>query len=126
MRLVLRGVVLLVITVAIAFYSGALKLPLEEWIANASEKLRSLVSNSSPADKVTVSKWVDAKGVTHYENRPVEGAKTLEVDPNQNALPPAPVIKLPEEKSAKPKTMNEEVQELQKAKDAYYESVINN
>lgn len=126
MRIVLRGVVLLVIVVAIAVYSGVLKLPADEWIANTPQKLRSLVSNSSSADKVTVSKWVDAKGVTHYENRPVDGAKTLEVDPNQNVLPPTPAVKLPEEKSAKPKTMNEEVQELQKAKDAYYESVINN
>ncbi len=126
MRIVLRGVVLLVIVVAIAVYSGVLKLPAGEWIANTPQKLRSLVSNSSSADKVTVSKWVDAKGVTHYENRPVEGAKTLEVNPNQNVLPPAPAVELPQEKSVKPKTMNEEVQELQKAKDAYYESVINN
>lgn len=126
MRIVLKAVVVLAVALAIALYAGVWQLPAGNWIANAAQKLRSLVSNSSPADKVTVSKWVDAKGVTHYENRPVEGAKTIEVDPNQNALPPAPVIKLPEEKSAKPKTMNEEVQELQKAKDAYYESVINN
>jgi mevalonate kinase len=126
MRIVLRAAVLVAVALAVAVYTGTLQLPAADWIASASQKLRSLVSSSSPADKVTVSKWVDAKGVTHYENRPVDGAKTLEVDPNQNVLPPAPVIKLPEEKSAKPKTTNEEVQELQKAKDAYYESVINN
>jgi Zn-dependent membrane protease YugP len=77
-------------------------------------------------ETVKVSKWTDANGVVHYENRLVEGAKTIEVDPNKNVLPPAPVVKLPETKTAKPKTANEEVEALQKAKDAYVESIINN
>ena len=125
-RIIALVVVVLVI-VNYASYAQSGKFPAREWLLNAGNLFSKLKSHATPdADKVKISKWVDAKGVTHFENRPVEGASTLEVDPNTNVLPPAPIINLPEAQAKRPKTMNEEVQELQKAKDAYYESVINN
>lgn len=103
-------------------------IPAREWLASA-QGMWSHIANKegiTEPETVKVSKWTDANGVVHYENRPVEGAKTIEVDPNKNVLPPAPVVKIPETKEVKQKTANEEVEALQKAKDAYVESIINN
>lgn len=115
-------------------YQRTGNLPAREWVSSATKvidktansKEISLDTSTLKVSTLKVSKWTDAKGVVHYENRPVDGAKTIEVDPNVNVLSSPPVVKLPDDKKDKPKTMNEEVQELQKAKDAYYESVINN
>lgn len=131
MRIVFRFVVLGIVA-AVAFnyfiYQKNGNIPAHEWLASAQHVLSRLANKevASETETVKVSKWTDANGVVHYENRPVEGAKTIEVDPNKNVLPPAPVVKLPETKTAKPKTANEEVEALQKAKDAYVESIINN
>ena len=127
---IIRIIALVVAVLAVVnymSYTQSGKIPAKEWLSSITKHLGQLGgSHKLTEGKVKVSTWVDAKGVTHYENRPVEGARTLEVDPNINVLPPAPVVELPEAKAERPKTMNEEVQELQNAKDAYYESVINN
>lgn len=131
MRIVFRFVVLGFVA-AVAFnyfvYQKNGTIPAREWLASAQNMGSNLANKQGITEPTTVkvSKWTDANGVVHYENRPVEGAKTIEVDPNKNVLPPAPVVKLPETKTAKPKTANEEVEALQKAKDAYVESIINN
>lgn len=131
MRIIVRLGVLVVLVVSVfgaVSYSQPGIIPVSGWVENVSSTFKRLVVShaSSSAESVKVSKWVDAKGVTHYENRAVEGAEALMVDPNRNVLPPAPIVNLPETKSEQPKTMNDEVRELQKAKDAYYESIINN
>lgn len=126
-KLVILGFVLLIV-MSYVYYQQTAHIPTRDWLVSAETRLNKLIHKDSSAESTTVkvSKWTDAKGVVHYENRPVDGAKTIEVDPNTNVLPPAPVVKLPETKAEKPKTMNEEVQALQKAKDVYTESVINN
>ncbi|GGY65851.1 hypothetical protein GCM10011613_07180 [Cellvibrio zantedeschiae] len=108
-------------------YQQSHYIPTRAWLAGAENFLYKLMGKNSPADeRVKVSTWTDAKGVVHYENREVEGAKTIAVDPNTNVLPPAPVINLPAAKDEKPKTMNDELRDIQEAKKAHFESVINN
>lgn len=122
---------------AVTNYLGYQKtgsLPIQQWLTHIQSSIiptlknsvKSVTGDEAPST-VKISKWTDAKGVVHYENRPVEGAKTLEVDPNKNVLPPAPIVELPASKDAKskPKTMNEEVRALQEAKDAQMEAIIN-
>jgi hypothetical protein len=113
-------------------YKKTGSIPIQQWFAHIQSSaipslknsVKSATGDSSPAT-VKISKWTDANGVVHYENRPVDGAKTIEVEPNKNILPPAPVVELPETAKSKPKTMNEEVRALQEAKDARMEAIIN-
>lgn len=133
MKIILRVVVLVVVALVALNYFGyqqSFQIPWQSWIASFKEKTKDLLPESeSPAAKNTVkiSKWTDDKGVVHYENRPVAGAKILEVDPDNNVLPPAPIVKLPEsEAESKPKTMNEEMEVLREAKRRQMDAVINN
>lgn len=130
----MKGFLLMLVTLgciifAVTNYLGYQKtgtLPAREWWAHAQSAVKNVNGEAAPAT-VKISKWTDAKGVVHYDNRPVEGAKTIEVDPNKNVLPPAPIVELPASESAKskPKTINEEVRALQEAKDAQMEAIIN-
>lgn len=118
------------IVFAVTNYLGYQKtgtLPAREWLAHAESAVKNIKGETAPTT-VKISKWTDAKGVVHYDNRPVDGAKTIEVDPNKNVLPPAPIVEIPasENSKSKPKTMNEEMEKLRKAKQAQMESVINN
>lgn len=133
MKIVLRVLVLVVVVLVALNYFGyqqPLQVPWQSWVASFKNKVNDLIPESnSPEAKNTVkiSKWTDDKGVVHYENRPVAGAKILEVDPDSNVLPPAPIIKLPEsEAESKPKTMNEEMEVLREAKKRQMDAVINN
>jgi hypothetical protein len=133
MKIILR-VALLVAVVLVALnyfgYQQYFQIPWQSWIASFKQKANDLIPESdSPEAKNTVkiSKWTDDKGVVHYENRPVAGAKVLEVDPDSNVLPPAPIIKLPEsEAESKPKTLNEEMEVLREAKRRQMDAIINN
>ncbi len=126
-RLVILGFVLLIVMNYVSYQQSAY-LPVHNWLASAKSWVEKLKHNnsSSEATTVKVSKWTDAKGVVHYENRPVDGAKTIEVNTNANVLPPMPVVKPVESQEEKPKTMKDEIRELQKAKDAHTEAIINN
>lgn len=130
MKFVFRFAILGVVLLIVAHYVSPQlpDNPLINWLASAEKTATTIINKNTSSDvsPVKVSKWTDAKGVIHYENRPVDGAKTMEVDPNVNVLPSAPAVKLPDAKDEKPKSMNEEVQALQNAKDAYTESIINN
>jgi len=133
MKIVLRVLVLVVVVLVALNYFGYqqyLQIPWQSWVASFKNKANDLIPKSdSPEAKNTVkiSKWTDDKGVVHYENRPVAGAKVLEVDPDSNVLPPAPIVKLPEsEAESKPKTMNEEMEVLREAKRRQMDAVINN
>lgn len=124
MKIVFRFLMLALVVVVAAnyyIYQKTGSIPARTWLANAQK----ILIKAQP-ETVKVSKWTDDKGIVHYENRLIEGAKTIEVDPSTNVLPPSPIVKLPDAKEDKPKSMNEEVRDLQEAKDAYYESVINN
>jgi len=130
MKIISRIIVLGVIVVVAMGYFGYLQpvnIPWKTWVANLKSSTGDLIpknESSQPKNTVKVSKWTDEHGVVHYENRPVEGAKTLEVDPDNNVMPTTPVAKLPEAES-KPKTMNEEMQELREAKQRQMEAIIN-
>jgi hypothetical protein len=109
-------------------------LPAYEWVA----KIQSLViptvkktanklvgeQSTESKNRVKVSKWIDANGVVHYENRPVAGAQTLEVDPNENFLPQSPVVELPKPEESKAKTTEAELRSIQEAKKAHFEALI--
>ncbi|WP_189416110.1 DUF4124 domain-containing protein [Cellvibrio zantedeschiae] len=127
MRIIFRFAILRFVLLIVMSYQQSHYIPTRAWLAGAENFLYKLMGKNSPADeRVKVSTWTDAKGVVHYENREVEGAKTIAVDPNTNVLPPAPVINLPAAKDEKPKTMNDELRDIQEAKKAHFESVINN
>jgi hypothetical protein len=102
------------------------KVPLGDWptkvsnfISNKHFDAKDLASDAKKmANKVTgdtldigesgvkVYKWTDAKGVVHYDNKPVEGAKVLTINTDTNILT---AEKLPEkveekgDKKAEPK-----------------------
>ena len=130
MKIVLRVAVLVVVVFVAMNYFGyqqSFQIPWQSWLASFKTTTDNLVPKnelSQPDNMVKVSKWTDENGVVHYENRPVDGAKTIEVDPDSNILPSAPVAKLPEAES-KPKTMNEEMEELRQAKQRQMEAIIN-
>jgi hypothetical protein len=133
MKIILRVVVLLVVLLVALSYFGyqqSLQIPWQGWVASFKHKANDLIPKSdSPEAKNTVkiSKWTDDKGVVHYENRLVAGAQTLEIDPNKNVLPPAPIVKLPEsEAESKPKKLNEEMEVLREAKRRQMDAIINN
>jgi hypothetical protein len=133
MKTILRVLVLAVVVLVALNYFGyqqSLQIPWQSWIASFKHKANDLLPESeSPEAKNTVkiSKWTDDKGVVHYENRPVAGAQTLEVDPDKNVLPPAPIVKLPEsEAESKSKTLNEEMEVLREAKRRQMDAIINN
>lgn len=105
--------------------------PVNEWIAQAKSALKNSVNKATGEEASTkatvkISKWTDAKGVVHYENRPVNGADTIEVDPNDNVVSLAPVADVSTSENVKPKakTMEEEVRELQEAKQAQMDAII--
>jgi hypothetical protein len=111
-------------------YKNTGTLPVNEWIAQAKSALKNSVNwatgeEASTKATVKISKWTDAKGVIHYENRPVNGADTIEVDPNDNVLSLAPVAEASSSEEAKPKTINEEMEALRAAKQAQMEAIIN-
>jgi hypothetical protein len=129
MKSVLRVAVLVVVIFVAMNYLGyqSVHIPWQSWLANLKTKTSDLVpktESSQSGNTIKVSKWTDENGVVHYENRPVDGAKTIEVNPDDNVLPSAPVAKLPEAES-KPKTMNEEMEELRQAKQRQMEAIIN-
>ncbi|RYY76385.1 MAG: DUF4124 domain-containing protein [Gammaproteobacteria bacterium] len=130
MKIVLRVAVLVFVVFAAMSYFGYLQpaqIPWQKWVADLKTVTADIVpknESSEAKNTVKVSKWTDENGVVHYENRPVDGAKTIEVDPDNNILPSAPVAKLPEAES-KPKTMNEEMEELRQAKQRQMEAIIN-
>lgn len=123
---------------AVANYLGYQKtgiLPVKEWILHAKNSLLPSLKDSvaqitgkeaSPKNTVKISKWTDANGVVHYENRAVNGANTIEVNPNDNVLTMEPLAEASTGENAKPKakTMEEEVRELQEAKQAQMDAVI--
>ncbi len=122
-RVVILGFVLLTVMNYVSYQQTA-RLPARDWLASAEGWFNKLRHNDSSSEvaRVKVSKWTDAKGVVHYENRPVDGAKTIEVDVNNNVLPPAPVVKLPEIKE-KSKAMNDELRDIQEAKRAHFDAL---
>ena len=130
MKIVLRVAVLVVVIFVALNYFGfqsSLNVPWKNWLASFkthTDKIIPKSESSEPQNKVKISKWTDEKGVVHYENRPVNGAKTIEVNPDDNIMPSTPAAKLPEAES-KPKTMNEEMQELREAKQRQMEAIIN-
>lgn len=123
-RTVILGFVLLTVMNYVSYQQTA-RIPARDWLASAESWFSKLMhkDSSSETTRVKISKWTDAKGVVHYENRPVDGAKTIEVDVNNNVLPPAPVVKLPEVKQEKPKTMNDELRDIQEAKRAHFDAL---
>lgn len=123
-KFAILGVVLLIITHYV-FPQSPVNNFVNNGFADAEKVFNHLFKKDTPADRVKVSTWTDAKGVVHYENRSVGGAKTIEVDPNVNVLPSAPAAKLPDVKDEKPKTMNEELRDIQEAKKAHIEAIIN-
>jgi len=126
---IFKLVVLCVVLLIVAHYIAPRlpENPVSNWFVTAEKHAGKIINSDkfSDANTVKVSTWTDEKGVVHYENRSIEGAKTLEVDTSANVLPSPPAVKLPDAKDEKPKTMNDEVRELQKAKDAYNEAIIN-
>ena len=128
-KLVVLGVVALVVANYVFYQKTgeflARDWPAREWMASAKSELIKIVDNNaaSEAGTVKISKWTDANGVVHYENRPVEGAKTIDVDPNANVLPPMPSVKLPKNTDVKPKAMDEELSSIQEAKRAHFDAL---
>lgn len=106
-------------------YQQSGNIPAREWLASAKRTLNKIISDNSSSEPttVTVSKWTDAKGVVHYENRPVDGAKTIDVNTSVNVLPPISTVKLPDNIDVKPKTMNEELRDIQEAKKAHFDAL---
>lgn len=134
----MKGFLFGVLVLGCAVFAGANYLgykntgawPVNEWIAQAKSALKNSVNKTTGEEistkaTVKISKWTDAKGVVHYENRPVNGADTIEVDPNDNVLSLAPVAEVSSSEEAKPKTMNEEMEALRAAKQAQMEAIIN-
>jgi hypothetical protein len=123
-RVVILGFVLLTVMNYVSYQQTA-HIPARDWLASAESWFNKLIHKNSSSETATVkvSKWTDAKGVVHYENRPVDGAKTIEVDANTNVLPPAPLVKLPKVKEEKPKTMNDELRDIQEAKKAHFDAL---
>jgi hypothetical protein len=93
-------VVLLIVIASTFFYLKNNRIPSERdvlglldslGVANEwKEGLHKITSSSSAS--VAVYKWTDAKGVVHYENKVVSGAEVLQVNPDENFLPPAPAM----------------------------------
>jgi hypothetical protein len=106
-------------------YQKSGNIPAWEWLASAKKTFNKIINDnaSSEPDTVKVSTWIDAKGVVHYENRLIDGAKTIDVDPNVNVLPPMPTVKLPESSDVKSKTKNEELLDIQEAKKAHFDAL---
>jgi len=128
MKVVFKLVVLVFAVLFVTNYIAYQKtgnIPAHEWLASTKRTLNKFLNAnpSSESNTVKVSKWIDAKGVVHYENRLVDGAKIIEVDPNTNVLPPIPRVNLPENTDVKPKTMNEELGDIQEAKKAHFEAL---
>lgn len=77
------------------------------------QDIREISGAEAPASgpqKLQISKWTDAQGVVHYDNKPVPGAATISINPNANVLPmeDAPAV----ESAEKPASdLNQEVQE---------------
>ena len=130
MKIVLRVAVLVVVIFVALNYFGfqsTVNIPWKNWLASFKTNTDKIIPKSESSEsqnKVKISKWTDEKGVVHYENRPVNGAKTIEVDPNDNIMPSTPAATIPEAES-KPKTMNEEMEELREAKRRQMEAIIN-
>lgn len=58
-------------------------------VVRTKQFINEIVGNgfTAPAAKtVQVYKWTDAKGVVHYDNQPVKGAKIVDIDPDNNVL----------------------------------------
>jgi len=132
MKIVLRVAVLVVVIFVAMNYFGyqqSVQIPWQSWVASFKQKTNDLIPENeslNAKNTVKISKWTDDKGVVHYENRPVEGAKTLEVNPDDNVLPSTPIVNLAEsEAEAKPKTMNQEMEALREAKQRQMEAIIN-
>lgn len=132
-KLIFLGVMALVVINCLEYQKSGV-IPAHTWFVkiqslvipamkNTANKLGAEQSSESN-NRVKVSKWTDAKGVVHYENRPVEGAQTFEVDPDENFLPQSPVTGLPKSVESKTKTAEEEFRSIQEAKKAHFEALI--
>lgn len=75
------------------------------------------------AEKVKIYKWVDAKGVVHYENKPVKNAQEMDVDPNANVLPAAPAAPIIETPKPKAQAADEQEKSLREAKRKYMDKM---
>ena len=127
-KLVVLSLVVLVVANYVAYQNSGSFLvsdwPAREWVASAKSEFNKVVDKDAVPDAKTIkiSKWTDANGVVHYENRPVDGAKTIEVDPDANVLAPMPSVKLPKAKE-EPKTTNDELRDIQEAKRAHFDAL---
>lgn len=133
-KLVVLGFIILVATNYMGYQQSGI-VPARDWLVKVQSVVAPAVRNtvnkltnaesSATNDTVKVSKWTDAKGIVHYENRPVDGAQTLEVDPDTNVLPPMPIVELPKSGEAKPaaKTTDQETHATQEAKRAYMDAL---
>lgn len=116
-----------------AIYWKTGKVPIKAWIAKAQqdpamEKIKAVVASgdeqkTSDNHSVKVYQWKDANGVMHYENRAVKGAKLIEVSTNSNLMPPPEEIELPKPEEKPPLTADEQVRQLQAAKQAQMDAL---
>lgn len=60
--------------------------------------------------KIQISKWTDAQGVVHYDNKPVKGAASITINPNANVLPMEDA-QAPAAAEAPPMTLQQEMLE---------------
>lgn len=86
---------------------------LKDMFNKTKQDISEITGTEAPASgpqKLQISKWTDAQGVVHYDNKPVPGAATISINPNANVLPmeDAPAA-APAEKPEG--NLNQEVQE---------------
>ena len=124
-----------------AIYLKYGKMPLRDWVQSAQQNGFVAATNELiPAYKklfdqtventqaheaskpVKIYKWTDANGRIHYDNKPVKGAQSLEVDPNSNVVSMEPVAAAPVIEEKKP-TMKEEMKAIEDAKRAHFDAL---
>jgi hypothetical protein len=128
MSFMVKLVVLLIVVLVATNYVGYQNISdisALDWVVSAKKTLNKIVNKDAAPEvgTVKVSTWTDAKGVVHYENRPISGAKTIEVDPHVNVFPSVPVVKLPAAADEKPKTKSGELRDIQEAKKAHFDAL---
>lgn len=134
-KLLAFGFIVLVAFNGMAYQKSG-TVPARAWLASLQSSIMSVGKKASSqftrgessaelANVIAVSKWTDAKGVVHYENRFVAAAQVLKINPDVNVLPPMPSADITPnaELIPKAKMVKQEFETIQEAKQAHFDAL---
>ena len=89
-----------------------------------SEMLGDKIKSTAP---VQIYKWTDAKGIVHYDNKPVKGATELTIDVNANMLSMEKPVDVsdPQAKKSEPQSDDEQARTIREAMRARMDALTN-